>query len=135
MNVKTSDLISPALDWAVTLIEMRRMIAEGIYVKAWVQADILAGAHRDPYSDDWLWGGPIIEREELCIWISSEPDKGKWAAAPRAWMDLDPKSDEFLNQPDPWHGPTPLVAAMRCYVESKMGDEIVVPDELCNGPT
>jgi hypothetical protein len=27
-------------------------------------------------------------------------------------------------------GPTPLVAAMRCYVASKLGDEVEVPDEL-----
>jgi hypothetical protein len=27
-------------------------------------------------------------------------------------------------------GPTPLIAAMRCYVASKMGDEIELPEEL-----
>jgi hypothetical protein len=27
-------------------------------------------------------------------------------------------------------GPTPLIAAMRCYVISKLGDEVEVPDEL-----
>mgnify|MGYP003443521145 FL=1 len=27
-------------------------------------------------------------------------------------------------------GPTPLVAAMRCYVASKLGDEVDVPEEL-----
>jgi hypothetical protein len=26
--------------------------------------------------------------------------------------------------------PTPLIAAMRCYVASKMGDEIELPEEL-----
>jgi hypothetical protein len=26
--------------------------------------------------------------------------------------------------------PTPLIAAMRCYVASKLGDEVDVPDEL-----
>ncbi len=28
------------------------------------------------------------------------------------------------------HGPTPLIAAMRCYVASKLGDEIEIPEEL-----
>jgi hypothetical protein len=28
------------------------------------------------------------------------------------------------------HGPTPLIAAMRCYVASKLGDEVEVPKEL-----
>jgi hypothetical protein len=38
-------------------------------------------------------------------------------------------SDEMDMQ---WicRGPTPLIAAMRCYVASKMGDEVDVPDEL-----
>jgi hypothetical protein len=27
-------------------------------------------------------------------------------------------------------GPKPLIAAMRCYVASKLGDEVEVPDEL-----
>jgi hypothetical protein len=27
-------------------------------------------------------------------------------------------------------GPTPLIAAMRCYVQSRLGDEVDVPKEL-----
>ena len=30
-------------------------------------------------------------------------------------------------------GPTPLIAAMRCYVASKLGDEVDVPEEFLNG--
>lgn len=29
-----------------------------------------------------------------------------------------------------WQGPTPLIAAMRCYVASKLGDEVEIPEEL-----
>lgn len=29
-----------------------------------------------------------------------------------------------------YFGPTPLIAAMRCYVASKLGDEVEVPEEL-----
>ena len=29
-----------------------------------------------------------------------------------------------------YSGPTPLIAAMRCYVASKLGDEVDVPEEL-----
>jgi hypothetical protein len=28
------------------------------------------------------------------------------------------------------YGPTPLIAAMRCYVEAKLGDEVEIPKEL-----
>ena len=27
-------------------------------------------------------------------------------------------------------GPTPLIAAMRCYVASKLGDDVDIPEEL-----
>ena len=29
------------------------------------------------------------------------------------------------------YGPTALIAAMRCYVASKLGEEVDVPEELC----
>ena len=29
-------------------------------------------------------------------------------------------------------GPTPLIAAMRCFVENRLGSEVEIPDILCN---
>ena len=29
-----------------------------------------------------------------------------------------------------WDGPTALIAAMRCFVASRLGDEVEVPEEL-----
>jgi hypothetical protein len=66
------------------------------------------------YSTDWAWGGPIIEREEIDLYQS-----GCWAAE----MAVTHRQE----------GPTPLVAAMRCYVGSVMGNEVEVPDELAKG--
>jgi hypothetical protein len=40
----------------------------------------------------------------------------------RASLSIDP-----YNKTD---GPTPLIAAMRCYVASKLGAEIEIPKEL-----
>jgi hypothetical protein len=34
------------------------------------------------------------------------------------------------KEPCSAYGPTPLIAAMRCYVASKLGDEVDVPEEL-----
>jgi hypothetical protein len=31
------------------------------------------------------------------------------------------------------YGDTPLIAAMRCYVASKLGDEVEIPNELTEG--
>jgi hypothetical protein len=63
------------------------------------------------FSTDWAQGGPIIEREGIDIYQS-----GVWVA------EMDGKHTT--------EGPTPLIAAMRCYVASKLGDEVEVPEEL-----
>ena len=68
-----------------------------------------------PYSTDWAQGGPIIEREVICI--GSGMDAPTWYANKGLG-----KYHQF--------GTTPLIAAMRCYVASKLGDEVEVPDEL-----
>ena len=69
-------------------------------------------------STDWSQGGPIIEREGFCI----QPFKDGWECfvAHRLFED-----DHHHSK-----GPTPLIAAMRCYVASKLGDEIDLPKEL-----
>ena len=59
-------------------------------------------------STNWAQGGPIIEREciELQNWgVHSVP----WSA----WID-----EEHHH-----YGTTPLIAAMRCYVASKQGEQ------------
>jgi hypothetical protein len=63
-------------------------------------------------STNWAQGGPIIERERIATWINGNDD---WTA-----------TDGIKTTT----GETPLVAAMRCYVASKLGDEVEVPDEL-----
>jgi hypothetical protein len=66
-------------------------------------------------STDWSQGGPIIERENIGVW-PSESISGKWGA-------------RMLNTYI-MYGPTALVAATRCYVASRLGDEVDVPEEL-----
>ena len=71
---------------------------------------------------DWAFFGPIIERERMdikCWDFHSMP----WKAS--MWWD-DEQGAREIEQ----YGPTPLIAAMRCYVASKLGDEVDVPDEL-----
>lgn len=65
------------------------------------------------YSTEWALGGPIIEREK----IELVPNGADWDAM-------------YQDQHIPSEGPTPLIAAMRCYVASKLGDEVDVPEEL-----
>jgi len=66
------------------------------------------------FSTDWAQAGPIIEREKMRV--AYNPDEHTWEAG---W-------DCYVKG---W-GDTPLVAAMRCYVASKLGDEVDIPEEL-----
>lgn len=74
-----------------------------------------------PYSTDWACGGPIIE--EFCIVTSH--DRGYDFDQPwRCALSIDPYNL--------FEGPTPLVAAMRCYVGSKLGPVVELPFELAS---
>lgn len=154
MKIKTSELIGPALNWAVAkcegtlglqprrcfdcrYFEERHGVDDPIYYChhpksqhdmefGWANAiSPDYGTHPEcphsdqtpePYSTDWSLAGPIIEREGIA---TGRPSGRHWAA----W-------DMSLAATDKWFGPTPLVAAMRCFVASKLGDEVDVPEEL-----
>jgi hypothetical protein len=104
MFIKTSELQGSALDWAVAK-------AIGEYKPVAVPA----------YSTDWAQGGPIIEREKVCVAWLSKQDLG---------MEPEHYCVAHIDGIYTRYGPTPLIAAMRCYVASKLGDEVDVPDEL-----
>jgi hypothetical protein len=110
--MKTNELTRAALNWAVAKCEGYRLdlVPEGSYRP----------------STDWSQGGPIIEREG----ISTVRDEGDdyWQAVTDACS-----SSMFgpgLSGYNYEQGPTPLIAAMRCYVASKLGAEIDLPKEL-----
>jgi hypothetical protein len=115
VKIKTANLIGAQLDWAVAK-------CEGYVAHGEVRADkrrVLI-PHPDgggqPFrpSTDWAQGGPIIEREKI--------DLDFYKTDCEASM----RGDAFFKST----GPTPLIAAMRCYVSSRLGYEVEVPDEL-----
>jgi hypothetical protein len=71
------------------------------------------------YSDKWAAGGPIIEREGIDVCTST---RGGWIAT----LITNCENDEVVRG----EGETFLIAAMRCYVASKLGDTVDVPKEL-----
>jgi hypothetical protein len=81
------------------------------------------------FTTDWAQGGIIIEREINVI----EKRDGYWYAWRAKRKDGYVTSD-FKTVPaskEAWaYGSTPLIAAMRCYVKSKMGEEVEVPETL-----
>jgi hypothetical protein len=67
------------------------------------------------FSTDWAKGGLIIEREGISI--GCHLDGAEWFAK-NYWAEHEQS------------GSTPLIAAMRCYVASELGDEVEIPEEL-----
>ena len=70
----------------------------------------------------WNDAGPIIEREAITLRVNA-CNPGHWAA----FIDFGSSNTNVKARKS---GPTPLIAAMRCYVASKLGNEVDVPDEL-----
>lgn len=126
MKIKTSELTGAALDWAVAKCEggydLQLRSTYGTKT-AWqyTMMDEEEPERMDKfyladtsYSTDWSLGGPIIERENIALYPHGD---GTYEA------------EVFLN-PKRGAGPTPLIAAMRCYVASKLGAEVEIPEEL-----
>lgn len=120
-TIKVSEATDIQLDWLVA-----KALGLNVYIPAyadspWLMARSGTFDYRCPdFSTDWSDGGPVMEQERLapeplldsnCVLI-------KWRC--RNW-----KGDG-----SDFYGPTPLIAAMRCYVASKFGEEVEVPDEL-----
>lgn len=157
--MKTSELIGPALDWAVAKCEgfkecmvfgrgsvkdsgfavpnthggYKPVLLKCVHDKWYKRCDGYPWG-RDQViwqpSTDWSQGGPIIEREEITIapWYCD----GKFSHWEANGHDLeyDEVGEYFHGSDYAQTGPTPLIAAMRCYVASKLGDEVELPPEL-----
>ena len=120
--MKTSELTGAALDWAVEWAETGVCPDPDDFV--------MRTADESP-STNWAQGGPIIER--ICITVA--PFYERWVAAPSVGefirdSDGDCMTIAMWDSEPHFYGPTPLIAAMRCRVASKLGDEVDVPKEL-----
>lgn len=125
MKIKTSELSGTALDWAVAKCEGG--VAQGVYGTPELlesglhlhYCDVLLSHPYSP-STDWAQGGALIEREGIGIRQYGDFLESRWQADKWAFKFVDPMAT----------GSTPLIAAMRCFCRSKLGDEVDIPDEL-----
>ena len=76
------------------------------------------------YSTDWAQGGPIIDNLMKGEFFMMENGEEEGENACHVAYSRTPH-DNFHG-----FGPTLLIAAMRCYVASKLGDDIEIPPEL-----
>jgi len=110
MRVKTSELIGTQLDWAVA-----KTIEPGSF---WTSAEHLATFKPSIY---WSQGGLIIELEMISLQPTWDGEHAGWEAKSPT------RNGHYFSLAT---GPTPLIAAMRCYVTINFGDIVDVPDEL-----
>lgn len=125
MKIKTKTLSGIALDWAVAQCEGK--VEQGVYGTPELlesglhlhYCDVLLSHPYSP-STDWAEGGPIVQRERMEVMPCMDVLVEKWIAT------------HCLRQ-SKWTqecGPTPLIAVMRAFCCSKLGDEVDIPDEL-----
>lgn len=131
MKIKTSELQGATLDWAVSKCEIPNDVRDNrqrfwihpnnpklICRQTYNHEDNPKGYELCCYSTSWSQAGPIIEREGINVFIDDAESTWHWGAG------------IYLKEKYYGFGDTPLVAAMRCYVASKLGDEVEVPEEL-----
>ena len=121
VEVKTSELVGKALDWAVGQTEEFKVVVAKLSGSAWVRIEEQPryGHHYKP-STDWAQGGPLIDkyRPDLQTTSSSE---------------LVVYLNNDVSDPGPLidgRGETYLVAICRAIVTAKLGDVVQVPVEL-----
>jgi hypothetical protein len=108
--MKTNELSGAQLDYAVARAEGRFDELDFEAIPPQFRGNI-------SYSTDWALSGSIIEREGIALYLYSDSE---WNAHVGGKESV---------------GLTPLIAAMRCYVASKLGDEIEIPKEITNEGT
>lgn len=129
-TIKVSEASGAVLDWLVAKCEGLELIKDGVLNGVTKKGRFASGYYTDRnnwaplstlcYSTDWAQGGPIIDREFIC----TNGDDGAPGCAP-SW-----EASIFDDGEVTVSGPTPLIAAMRCYVASKLGETAEVPEEL-----
>lgn len=120
MKIKTSELTGPVLNWAVAKCDKRIIgfnLGGGLEVRGRTEDGAELPKQWDLWmpwhpSTDWAQGGPIIDQER----IATFPIESAWRGTKIGEVSID--------------GPTPLIAAMRCFVASRLGNEVDVPEEL-----
>ncbi len=113
MRMPVSTLDGAALEWAVR------------------SAD---GFHRPATQDgiDWSVAGPLIEREGIGVSLRYDPDV--WDAVIKPEFYATGRTGSNVKEEIIQTGSTPLEAAMRCFVEARLGKAIDLPDDLTANP-
>ena len=132
MKVNTAELSGVALDYAVAVAQGATNFRFDTVSTYWVTLDgedrALSSAWSEKQnwnpSTNWNQGGPIIDCLDMQFW--------KWGGAPREEMQCaaTPVKEEFGLSYTTYFGKSKLIAGLRAYVASKLGDEVEIPNSL-----
>ena len=116
-------MTGPALDWAVAKCEGYKPYYINGRLRPVFRTGMDVESTWPSYTSDWAQGGPIIDREDIDV-LRDEQEFGARLGRARLHPTRNALSYFVMR------GPTKLIAAMRCLVASKLGDEVDVPQEL-----
>ena len=135
MRVKTSELEGAALDWAVAKAVYplshqsgdRLRVVDVIEDDHWHIGTVWLGRRGNftrtfEPSTDWSQGGPLVERYRVKLTPVDSHAKAT------TWHGLSDDGRRVFGR----YGGSPLIAAMRAIVAAEIGEELDVPEELCN---
>ena len=134
MKIKVSQAQGLALDWMVARcigVPKRELFIQkwsgSLFRRNLDEDGNLNGAYTTGpdllFSRKWEAGGKVIEK------MLASPEALVIEHTQRA--DPEQRYVASLNRLHRFcFGPTPIIAAMRCFVSSRMGDEVEVPDEV-----
>ena len=117
MKVKTSELQGTALNLMVAKCKGLNAIVTSSHR---VQVKIAPNKYKifDPITD-WSQGGKIMDAHQILV-FDWDNNTGLYTAKV-----FEPYADVVFGQ-----GETQLIAAMRCYVAWKLGEEVEIPNSL-----
>lgn len=147
-TIRVAEASNIQLDWLVAKCEGKEaFIIEEPYYQAGElvfkgEYDWSGDRHIEAdYTTNWSQMGPIIEREGLDVYCYTIAGDAVYKNPEAEEMDL--VIDHLLPDTTTWSantisathyvtgdGPTYLIAAARCYIVSKLGEEVEVPEEL-----
>jgi hypothetical protein len=115
MKRKTAELRGLSLRWAVASVTQSEMPSPAQF-KFWgsFNPDI-----------NWLHGGPLIEKFKVALFWHDKYNHG------HGMFEADCSDNFVYAGADDAIGETALVAICRAIVMAKLGDEVEIPDELC----
>lgn len=132
-TIKVAEATELQLDWLVAYAEGRKCSV----VQSSIGLTPFVVLYTDPLgmftpSTSWAQGGQIIDREITKVFRNVG---GTWSAMILKDVPIPPEdrgTSLALTRRAQWNGagPTALIAAIRCFVTSKLGDTVEVPAEL-----